>query len=366
MCAKSQVSNTVDYARAIAILLVIATHTGQQIKPTETYTPNDPLNSLLAIFEMGAAGVPLFFVISGFLMTFLHSKEFSQKIYWKKRIARIYPLWLFWTVIAVVSAYFPITTLGNKPIVIYGHGVVLNTGQAWVLLFLQLVFLGWLAPTIWNSFIVGGWSIQAEMANYSLYSIFRRIKIEWLLFSISLLTILYILIFENLISPNYKLIAAAAVTSPFWFFSGMALADLMHRRDKGLKSNSSLIYTLVIASAVTLTCEGPFVSQKTSMLVVCCAIALSWLLARRTDSKVLKQIGKYSYGIYFAHFLFILPINRTLNYTLENLNWFEKDAISLFVLILGYLFVLAGSMGVSYLTYKYIEFPIIKISRRNK
>lgn len=363
--ADSFASKTVDYARALAILLVLLTHTGQQIRKSDNYTPGEWVNSLKNISEAGAAGVPLFFVISGFLMAFLHRNNFSQKVFWKKRFARIYPLWLFWTLVAVLSAYFPITFLGPEPIFVYGHGVTLDSTRDWGLLLLQLTFMGWVVPNIWNSFVVGGWSIQAEMGNYSLFAIFRRVKLGYLLLAVAFISLFYYFYLKNFVEEEYLNVANAAVTSPYWFFLGIFIAEVLQSNNLDTKIGPLSWVSLIVATLSTLFLDGPFTPQYISLLVVVVSIGASMFLASRESFQWLRTIGKYSYGMYFAHFLFILPLNRAhaiLSSTSQNS---VSDLWAVIVMALGYVFVVCGSLLVAMITFRFIESPIIDWSRKS-
>jgi peptidoglycan/LPS O-acetylase OafA/YrhL len=357
-------SKTVDYARAFAILLVLMTHTGQQIRETETYNPNSFVIILKMLSEAGAAGVPLFFVISGFLMAFLHRTNFSQTVFWKKRFARIYPLWFLWTIVAVIAAYIPITFLGPEPIYVYGHGVTLDSVQNWILLFLQLTFMGWLVPTIWNSFVVGGWSIQAEMGNYALFAVLRKVKIQYLLWATAFVSALYLFFLSYFVPETYLNIANSAVTSPYWFFLGLFIADFLNSHNHGEKIQFSVWIALIAATSITLLLNGPFVSQLVSMIVIIAAITVSLLIAAKGQVGWLRVIGKYSYGMYFAHFLFILPLNRAHGLIAVSTGNQFSDFWAVIVMLLGFVFVVLGSLLVSMITFKFIESPIIAWSRK--
>lgn len=355
----SSMSRTIDFARAIAVLLVISTHTSQQIRETDNYSPSVFIDYVLSIGNLGAAGVPLFFVISGFLMQWLHEKNFSMKTYWKKRFARIYPLWVFWTLVAILSAIFPITAFGVEPIYLFGHGIIPNNFHNIVLIFLQLLFLGWLVPSIWNSFVPGGWSIQSEMGNYLLFAFLKKIKLEIIFSSIVLVTLLYILVIDEKIPASFTPIAQAAVTSPYWFFSGVLLSKLMSKTSKLGMKNKFVLGTFIFATCCTVFTDGPFISQAGSLVVILIALVLSFILARKIEGQTLVTIGKYSYGIYFAHFIFILPITRINDFVASFTPNSIKDLTTLVVLIFSYIFVLLGSLALAKITYRYIEKPFL-------
>jgi peptidoglycan/LPS O-acetylase OafA/YrhL len=66
------------------------------------------------IFEVGWNGVDFFFVLSGFIIYYIHSKDLGKPLEWKryfaKRLIRIYPI--YW-VIAIISLIFLIIGDGN-------------------------------------------------------------------------------------------------------------------------------------------------------------------------------------------------------------------------------------------------------------
>lgn len=78
--------------RAVAVLLVVLYHAGTIIFPEAKYFAVRPLGHLP---DMGHAGVDLFFVISGFVITFAHYRDVGvpgrAAQYLRKRLVRIYP-----------------------------------------------------------------------------------------------------------------------------------------------------------------------------------------------------------------------------------------------------------------------------------
>ena len=94
---------SLDGLRAVSVGLVIASHYG----PVEKTIPW--LDSYL--FFLGQTGVNMFFVISGFLITFLLCKEHTEtsaislKRFYVRRACRIFPpFYVYLTVAAVLSS----------------------------------------------------------------------------------------------------------------------------------------------------------------------------------------------------------------------------------------------------------------------
>jgi peptidoglycan/LPS O-acetylase OafA/YrhL len=90
----------IQTARGVAALLVVLYHTGRGIALPQ-YTGQIPFGGL---FEFGHAGVDFFFVLSGFIIYFVHNADIgvpeSLPRYLRRRLVRIYPI--YWVVTALV------------------------------------------------------------------------------------------------------------------------------------------------------------------------------------------------------------------------------------------------------------------------
>ncbi len=90
--------------RAIAALMVVAFHANAFILPDRLYDGA----TAGRVFNMGYAGVEFFFVLSGFIMVFVHQRDFSRPeragSFLKKRIFRIYPV--YWVIYGALTAIY--------------------------------------------------------------------------------------------------------------------------------------------------------------------------------------------------------------------------------------------------------------------
>ena len=91
--------------RAVAALMVAIFHANLFLLPAKFYDGQ----GAGAIFNFGYAGVEFFFVLSGFIMMYVHDKDFGQPAqtvtFLKKRIIRIYPI--YWVVLTgLILLYF--------------------------------------------------------------------------------------------------------------------------------------------------------------------------------------------------------------------------------------------------------------------
>jgi peptidoglycan/LPS O-acetylase OafA/YrhL len=362
----TEVSTAIDLARGLAILLVVLVHTSQRFIGDSWGDPNPLMVAMRDIFLNGAAGVVLFFMISGFLMELLYGgREFDARKFWSRRIARIWPLWLFWSLVATIAANIPLLVSGVDTRILYGSGVELSSPNAWILLLLQLTLLGWLVPSVWQA-TPGGWSIQSEMANYVVYVPVQRMPIGWVFGIYGVLEILYILVRPFLTSalPTYEGIFDAALTSPLWFLLGVFLQRVRRLRLQKKPIPWQTWGTVTSATLIGMTMSGPYVSQAISMVVVLLCLGTALGLARWSRAQWLQTVGKYSYGMYFAHFLFLLPAGWLVAHALILFPNELRGALQVALFVPTYLLIIGLSMCVAFVSFRVLESPILVWARK--
>ena len=104
----------VQVLRAMAAIAVVLSHL---VLFEKKYLPGGTL--FPAAFEFGQAGVDLFFVISGYIMTATTINRFGSarfaNIFLSRRVLRIYPIyWLYLAIIIIVWIYNPSLMNGNS------------------------------------------------------------------------------------------------------------------------------------------------------------------------------------------------------------------------------------------------------------
>jgi peptidoglycan/LPS O-acetylase OafA/YrhL len=360
-------SRMIDVARGLAILLVLLVHLEQDFSYYVFAPVSHRIVALLGMFEFGAAGVGLFFVISGYLLNLLYADDFNVRKYWVRRFARIYPAWLFWSLVAIVAAVVHAgPAYMGEPF--YGQAVRLDSWPHIGIVVLQLLFLGFLVPATWNVFIPGGWSIQAEMFNYALYTFIRRLRFSAVLIGVLTLEILQAVLFPILgfSSSNIGVaqIVQSYMTAPVWFVAGMFLcrvASSRHQRELLLESS---LLSLVLGFAVIAGLNAAFVSQATTLGVVLAAIAVSYLAVRLGRWKALAKIGKYSYGIYFCHFLLLLPASWLCRAIVKALGPDLSKVSAAPLFIVTYLAVLSIAFVIARVVFELIERRPIEWARK--
>lgn len=89
---------SIDFIRTVAILAVVVIHVSTAfLDRTLPFTAS--FDFLLLINQFSRFAVPLFFAISGYMLAVRYSGSFSKTLFYKKRILRIIPPYLFWIVI---------------------------------------------------------------------------------------------------------------------------------------------------------------------------------------------------------------------------------------------------------------------------
>lgn len=94
----------IQAARAVAALLVAAFHINVFLFPQRLYNGSASWQG----FNMGYSGVEFFFVLSGFIMVYVHAKDFGIPAraaqFIRKRVLRIYPF--YWMVLFSISLLY--------------------------------------------------------------------------------------------------------------------------------------------------------------------------------------------------------------------------------------------------------------------
>lgn len=144
---------TLQAGRAIAAIAVIFFHAHSFFIPQRLYAGEIVSPAINA----GYAGVEYFFVLSGFIMMLVHSRDMGRpdkvaSFLWK-RIVRIYPF--YWVVLfGLVAVYFVLPAMGpanaRDPVTLLSSALLIPNGEGFI--------------------IVAAWTLSHEMLFYLLFS----------------------------------------------------------------------------------------------------------------------------------------------------------------------------------------------------
>lgn len=210
----SEKIEVIQVLRGIAVIMVIIFHFKDLIKPGEFLK-----NEMDFFFNSGAAGVDLFFVISGFIMVFVTRKSAggfkSFKTFLIKRIIRVWPMYIIAT---ITYALIVIPTLADT-----SRGIALRIIKS--IFFIPLTYTD--PPYFGYPFLGVGWSLNYEIYFYILIAITLLItKYRWPFFLfLVILTLVFIpaifgnLILQPLATQDYGSLFLNLITNPIiWEF----------------------------------------------------------------------------------------------------------------------------------------------------
>ena len=153
---------SIQVLRGFAALFVVLRHVLVDVEKISMQ--NSKIIDFYALINFGSIGVDIFFVISGFIMYYIHGNDFLKpNISFKfllRRLLRIIPLYWFLTSLALIMLYFfPQLFGGGKSFELF-HAIA------------SYLFIPW-NNSIGLAFpiLAPGWSLNYEMYFYLLFAI---------------------------------------------------------------------------------------------------------------------------------------------------------------------------------------------------
>ena len=248
--------------------------------------------------SFGAAGVDLFFVISGFIMFYITAEKQPRPLqFLGARLLRVLPL--YWL---VTCAMFVMPLISRA--------IGWSSDLRPLHLLTSLLCIGgvpWQGGLGDFPIYRAGWTINYEIFFYLLFAGCLLLKpVGRSAVAVSVILGLLVLIGLTGLVPSG---VAGFYTAPILieFVFGIVIAQL-YMRGRLMPSHLGWIGLLVGAAALYLLADAPargFEKGLPAMLIVASALALEQA-ARRRPFAVLRQLGDASYSIYLTH-LFTLP-----------------------------------------------------------
>ncbi|MGB3645657.1 MAG: acyltransferase [Mesorhizobium sp.] len=275
----------IQYLRAVAALGVVVFHAAER---TGTH------------FAIGAAGVDIFFVISGFIMWVLAgTRTTTPAAFLRERIKRIVPLYWIVTGVMILGALF-----GLFPNLRLTPGYVLSS-----LFFIPSRSPG--AGDIWPV-LVQGWTLNYEMFFYLLFAASLFLRSRW---RPPALTMLFLALVATGLLTDPQMSAPRIWTDPLLleFLLGMALGEIWLRGVIPPSAWGGALAAFAVAgfAFVGITYRGfmPFVLGP-----LAAALVLG-VLAFEKKEKVARvplaaYFGDASYSIYLWHTLAISVVAK--------------------------------------------------------
>lgn len=331
-----------DGVRGIAILAVLAFHFGGPIYYLL------PFKWIVTVVTSGWAGVDLFFILSGFLITriLLESRGTAHyfRNFYARRILRIFPVYIL-----VVGAFFWIAL----PIA-HAHGKItqMNYGeQAWYWLFLE----NWRVGLGYNdgAELPHLWSVAVEEQFYLMWSVIVAFFGGRYFVKISVVLLVLVFIFR-LGLYSHGISEEFIRQNTFTRLDGLLAGAILAASPAICRRASKAAPVFLVIGMVLL-----FWQHWPKLLFFTNAIAFATLVARAAQggfkllrSRVLRSFGKYSYAIYLFHFIIIQLFGR-LQGRFARIPWA--------------LLALFGGVGISYglawLSWRWLEYPCLRLKR---
>lgn len=321
--------------RFIAVLMVLFHHIEQfkLIFNLENY-----FTSIRAIALMGKLGVVLFFVLSGFLITYLLlaeesiSKKINVKHFYIRRILRIWPLYF----LILLIAFFILPNIDLFKINDISKEVIYSDLTNKLLLF--LFFLPNLAIVIYGGIPYAShtWSIGTEEQFYLIWPIliktFKRNRLKLLFFVI----LIYLTIKLILISPLATHIPFNIIIKNFWdtflidcMAIGAIFSVLLFQKHKFLKfliRNDLFYFSILLVLIVMLIgINIPFLYYEFFAFffgIIILNFAVNKNIGFSLENKYMNFLGKISYSMYMFHSIAIVLTIKLLSMFGIISNWF--------------------------------------------
>ncbi|WP_263383762.1 acyltransferase family protein [Granulicella arctica] len=364
---------SLDGLRGVAVLAVMGSH----LFPGGGPTVSPVIRATQLVLGTGAIGVDLFFALSGFLITgilkdSLHDSQYFRRFY-ARRCLRIFPL--YYGALIVLLLLTPVLAL-------QWHGM------QWSLLF-YLQNTGYPMPL--SQFFPGHqvnlshfWSLAVEEQFYIawpfiVFYVRKTRHLLWLCVILSLLAVAarFGLAFTH---ADYQVINTSTIARMDSLLIGAALALILRTRhhDTVLRRASAVfafsapaaLAVIVLQQIATHHPEWPasvaesLLSVRYSLLAIASTALIAWCLRpdttlRRTfELAPLRFLGKYSYGLYVLHALFLGLILGLVR------SWIGLITPNKLVAVAGSgvaLFLLA--IAAAYLSFNFYEKPILKLKK---
>lgn len=347
--------------RFVAALMVIVSH----IELGKSYFGIN--NDFQMIKNLGKLGVTLFFVLSGFLITYLLLKEKTEKskinlrFFYLRRILRIWPLYFFIVILSLfVLPYFRVFDMPNFQLDFDNKFEFIKVVILFLFFLTNILITIKLVP-----FATQTWSIGTEEQFYLIWPILinKMEKFEnWFLGIIFIYNLILILLeshfltgikYINLLQNYFIMIQLDSLAF------GALGACLLYKKKSIIDkiSNNFFFFGIFFVLLASPLFDIYIIYFKKTFYAICFVIIIVNLVHNKQLSNLLEnrfffKMGEISYGLYMYHQIMIaLCINCLLS-----LNCFSNVVLYISVFVTTILF--------SILSYKFLEQPFI-LKKRN-
>jgi len=329
-----------QYLRAIAAILVLCNHFFIKILDS----PYAFITNKGFLENMGAFGVDIFFILSGFIMGHTQKETRDYRSFIIDRIIRIYPPFLLAAFLyTIYAAYYE-----GLNISYILRNYLLSPG---------------VNEASYKIYLYPGWSLVYEMIFYLIFTVsllFTQTKIKVIYLTIFFMSCL--LIGSNIFYPSPKRmfwVNLPYMTGDLLLINFMAgcLLSLFYKKIKEIFSKKYFMLSIAIITFISLWINFDISINIRSQLYRLITIGLpSFLLvvmaisSKEINSKTLLNVGNSSYSIYLFHPYFITF------FLIIKSKFLDSSSIMVVILDLVF-FIITIASGVAIFTY--IEKPLV-------
>ena len=348
-----------DAVRFFACLKVFLLHIPVFVFPVFSYLKQD-----------GGVGVEMFFVLSGFLISYAIFTEkdnagaINLKNFYFRRMLRIVPLYYLMIMFAFCTPY--VLKL------LHLHSSKAGYEPNWLISFLFLenykIIFEHCEPNVAPLNLM--WSLCVEMHFYLIWGLIvylvrmKKLPIVFIIIIILSNISRYIFYINNLITSD---ILTNFDSFIFGAIPAYCLVKYKDKMDKWINDIPLWIKYASLIVVIVLLCLLPLVPVRINILIMptVWGISFAWILTILSpcgsnfgisDRSVFSKLGKYTYGFYLFQsiwMIFLLKIFENLNLTLNN-PW-----LAFLYIILSFFCTLLTS----WVSYNYIERPFLRLKR---
>ncbi|MEH2012473.1 acyltransferase family protein [Nostoc sp.] len=348
--------NLLQVYRGVAAILVVLTH-ANRILSREMYQ-----DDLLQIFHFGWIGVDFFFVLSGFIIFYIHQSDIGKpnkfNSFFFKRFIRVYPL--YWSILAIKI----LVSLFNK------NSIYQRSAD-------EIIKAIFLLPQdryiLESSFIGVSWTLSYEVFFYCLFGllILKNTKISQSIIFAWIIGI--ILNFFDLLPIGENFLPRFIFDEHnLEFVLGCLAAYTISKYE--FKFAASLIYASIfmLVLSVINTKYGEFNVSGTSSLVaygipfMILIIGSVYLEVSKTINipPILIYIGNASYSIYLTHGFFLSNISKIFTKLTEKLNILYLIQNPSIYYNVGAFLIVVIAVVMGCIIHSYLEKPLITNLRK--
>lgn len=292
------------------------------------------------------AGVDVFFVISGFIMTWMTAGEFGEpqaaRRFLMRRIVRIVPTYWFFTLLLAV-------------VVIAAGGRLRNTTAEPIQVVTSLFFVPW--PRIdglLNPILAQGWTLNFEMFFYAAFALSLLLRRGLPILALCFIALVAV---NPLVPEEWFVLAFYTDPMILEFLAGIALARLYLAGVRLTAVAASLLVATAVIGFVAMRLVGGGGEHIVQVGIPAALFTAAIVLAPEPHrlGRLLgaaKIGGDASYTLYLSHTLIVFPLVLIGQKVGINLPW----------LMLAIILVIA--IAFSILFYRWVEAPLTAVLGR--